>query len=581
MTQTRLDPVTREVIRNALSGIADSMAVTVVRTARSSVVRDGMDFSTAVFNSEGEQVAQGVTLPVHLGAMMPALEAIMDAFEEDIRPGDVFINNDPYEGGSHLPDIFLYKPVFAHGVRVAWTGVIAHQTDIGGRVAGGNACDSTEIYQEGLRIPPIKFFEEGKVNPAVWRILEKNVRVPNMVMGDVRAQIAAATVAEREFLHLVDEHGLEEMQGYMADILDSTERLTRAELTRLPQGQWEFTDYIDDDGIGPDPIRIHVQVRIDGTDAYLDFTGTSPQAKGAINPNLAFTKSIAYASFKCVLSQDVPANAGFFRPFHVTAPEGSFVNPQHPAPVAARALGGFRTGHAILGALAQALPDLVPAAWGGGEVGISYAGYRRDRTPFLYMEFNNDGPRGGGPDADGIDGASSPVINQVNVPVEVVEANHDLLIERYGFVPDACGPGQYRGGMAIVRDLRVLAEEATVQVRSDRRKFLPYGLQGGKSGTPCTMTVNPGTGEEEVMPSKFLRTFRRGELLHIQLAGGGGWGDPLQRDPEAVLEDVRQEKHSVDYARTGYGVIIDAEKLEVDLPATEELRVQMRSERNT
>ena len=316
------DPVTREIIKNALMGAADTMALTVVRTARSAVIKDGMDFSTALFTAGGQQVAQGLTLPAHLGSMAPALEGVRNAFGDDVHPGDVFANNDPYEGGSHLPDIFLFKPIFVHDTHIGWSCCIGHQTDIGGRVAGGNACDNTEIYQEGLLIPPIKLYEAGVLNRAVWRILEKNVRVPEKVLGDVQALLAAVRFGERDLLRLVDEYGLEELKGYMADILDTTEQLTRAEFAALPHGEWEFTDYIDNDGIDLRPIAIHAKVKIEGDEVFVDFAGTSPQAKGSINPNFAYTKSQVYAVMKCLIDPAIQSNSGFFRPFHITAPEG-------------------------------------------------------------------------------------------------------------------------------------------------------------------------------------------------------------------------------------------------------------------
>ena len=378
MEQTT-DPVTREVIKNALMSTADTMALTVVRTARSAVIKHGMDFSTSLFNAEGLQVAQGLTLPPHLGSMAPALEGVINAFGDDVNPGDIFANNDPYEGASHLPDIFLFKPIFKNDVLIGWSCCIGHQTDIGGRVAGGNACDNTEIYQEGLIIPPIKLYEQGELNKAVWRILEKNVRVPDKVLGDVQALLAAVRFGEQDMLRLVDDYGHEELKNYMTDILDTTERLTRAEVSLLPQGEWEFTDYIDNDGIDLHPIQIHAKVKIDGGEISVDFDGTSPQAKGSINPNFAYTKSNVYAVLKCLIDPAIQSNSGFFRPFNITAPEGCFVNPQHPAPVAARGLAGFRICQTIFGAMAQALPGKVPAAWGGGEIGVSWGGYEENR----------------------------------------------------------------------------------------------------------------------------------------------------------------------------------------------------------
>ncbi len=570
------DPVTREIIKNALMGAADTMALTVVRTARSAVIKDGMDFSTALFTADGQQVAQGLTLPAHLGSMAPALEGVRNAFGDDVHPGDVFANNDPYEGGSHLPDIFLFKPIFVHDTHIGWSCCIGHQTDIGGRVAGGNACDNTEIYQEGLLIPPIKLYEAGVLNRAVWRILEKNVRVPEKVLGDVQALLAAVRFGERDLLRLVDEYGLEELKGYMADILDTTEQLTRAEFAALPHGEWEFTDYIDNDGIDLRPIAIHAKVKIEGDEVFVDFAGTSPQAKGSINPNFAYTKSQVYAVMKCLIDPAIQSNSGFFRPFHITAPEGCFVNPQHPAPVAARGLAGFRICHALFGAMAQALPGKVPGAWGGGEVGLSFGGYHPDRKAWVYLEFNNDGPRGGGPYIDGADGLAAPIHNMANTPIESIEADQPLLVEQFGLVADTGGAGKYRGGLGIVRQFRVLAEEATFQLRSDRTDFLPWGAEGGKPGTPTKNYLNPDTENRE-LPGKHLMTLKKGDVYRLIQAGAGGYGDPLDRDAAAVLEDVRQEKLTVDHVRREYGVVVSPDKLELDQEATEELRAKMRA----
>ena len=576
-TQT-LDPVTREIIKNSLASAADTMAVTIVRTARSLVVKDGMDFSTAIFNADGQQVAQGLTLPFHMGAMKPALDAVVEHFGDDIKPEDIFANNDPYEGASHLPDIFLFKPVFYNALLMGWVCAIAHHTDIGGRVAGGNACDNTEIYQEGLRIPPIKLFEEGELNKAVWRIIDKNVRVPDKVLGDILAQVSALRQGERDYLRLIEDYGPEPLKGYMADIIDHTERLTRAEIEALPNGSWEFTDYIDDDGINPDPIAIKVKVTIEGDEMEVDFTGTSPQAKGSINPNLAFTKSATYAAIKCLTNPNIPGNSGFFRPIKVIAEPGSYVNPQHPAPVAARGVGGFRIGHAVFGAMTKALPDRVPAAWGGGEVGVSIGGYFPGGKPFVFVEFNNDGPRGGTPFADGADGAAAPITNMANTPIETIESDQPLLVTRYGYVNDSAGAGKHRGGLGMIREYRLLADEATLQIRSDRTKFLPWGAQGGNPGTRTYSILNPDT-ENRVLPSKFMVELKENDVYRLIQAGAGGYGDPLERDPEAVLADVTQEKVSIERARSDYGVVIDSESLELDAEATNETRDRMRNER--
>ena len=579
LPEENLDPITRDVIRNYLYSAADTMAVTVVRTARSAVVKDGMDFSTAIFNSDGEQVAQGLTLPLHMGAMQPALDAVREYFQNDINPDDVFINNDPYEGGSHLPDIFLFKPIFYNDTLVAWTSVIAHQTDIGGRVAGGNACDNTEIYQEGLRLPPIKLVDRGIRNDAVWRILNKNVRVPDMVQGDILAQISAVKQGERDVLQLLDEYGIETLKTYMSEIIDYTEDLTRAEIESLPDGSWGFSDYVDDDGFNPEPIEIRVKVTIKDDNMTVDFTGTSPQAKGSINPNLPFTKSAVYAVFKCLTNPDITANSGFFKPFHVIAPEGCYVNPQHPAPVAARGLGGFRIAHAVFGAMSKALPKKVPAAWGGGEVGVSFGGYDKDGKAFVFVEFDNDGPRGGGPLTDGADGAAAPIHNMANTPIESIESNHPLLVKRYGFISDTEGAGKYRGGLGMVREFELLNDEAILQIRSDRNKFLPWGTQGGSPGSRSFNILNPET-ESEILPSKFIRTLKKGDVYRMIQPGGGGYGDPLERDPKSVYSDIQQNKISSERAFEVYGVVIDKDKSNLNIEETVSRRKIMISNRD-
>ncbi len=571
----RPDPITQELVKNALATIADNMVVTVVRTARSQVVKQSMDFSTAICDLKGDMVSQGLSLPLHLGAIMPALQGVLKVYGDDVRPGDIFINNDPYEGASHLPDIFLFKPVFVGEALLGYLAVIAHHTDIGGRVAGGNACDNTEIYQEGLRIPPLKLFEEGEANQTLLRLIRQNVRVPEVVMGDLWAQIAAVHGGERELLKLAQEHGVEELRGHMDELMDYSERLTRAELATLPTGEAEFTDYIDDDGLDPGPIRIHVKLTFTGDEVHADFTGTSPQAKGSINPNFAFSQSGVYAAVRCLLSPELPNNAGYFRPIKVYAPEGTFVNPVHPGPVAARGLGGFRVMQTVFGALAKLNPDRVPACWGSGELGISIAGYYPDRKPFVFLEFHNVTGTGGGPDNDGVDGGPIPVLNLANTPIELMEAEQPFLVEEYGLLPDTGGPGEHRGALGLVRKYRILAEEATVQVRSDRRHYRPYGLQGGKPGTSCNIYLNPDT-DRKLMPSKWLMELKKGDVVSAELAGGGGHGDPLLRDPQAVAEDARQGKVTPDHARQEYGVVLDSETLQPDREATQQLRQEQR-----
>jgi N-methylhydantoinase B len=569
-----IDPFRRELIKNALVTVADNMIVTVIRTARSTVVKSNLDFSASVCDGDGILVAQGLALPVHLGATMPALEGCLDQYGEDIHPGDILANNDPYSGASHLNDIFMFKPVYKDGERVAFLSIILHHTDMGGRVPGGNATDSTEIFQEGLRIPPTKIVERGQINDTLMRIIETNVRVPEKVLGDVSAQIAALNIGERDMLKLLEDYDAREFKAYMTDLVDYTERLTRAGIAALPDGQVEFTDWNDDNGAGGDPVKFQVRLTVRGDKIVVDFTGTSPQTTGAMNPNYWFTASCAYAAIRSTLDVAIPNNAGFFRPIQVVAPEGCFVNPVFPAPVGARGVAGYRCRTLILGALAQLLPGRIPACTGGSEFGIVFAGYDSDRKPFLYLEFHNITGNGGGPDGDGQDAGPFCLGNPANVPVEIIEAENPIEIEEYAFLPDTGGPGKHRGALGIVRQYRVLADQATVQVRSDRQLHRPWGLFGGKGGAFGKCIRNPHD-QAEVMPSKFIRTLLKGDVFRSEMPGSGGYDDPLERDPHRVLEDIMQEKMSVEHAREDYGVVVDPEGMQLDLEATAAMRAQM------
>jgi N-methylhydantoinase B len=549
------DAFTAEVVTTALTSLADEMALSVLRTAHSEVVRDTMDFSTALFDGDGRLVAQGLTLPLHLGAMPDALAHLLRKFEGDIAPGDVFLLNDPDEGGMHLPDLFVFKPVFAGDRRFAFAGCIAHHVDIGGRVAGGNAVDSTEIYQEGLQIPILKLYDRGAPNRTLFEILEKNVRPPAVVLGDLRAQLAACHFAEQGLLRLAERYGLDALAAHMDGLLDYGERLSRAALRDVPDGVYSFTDHVDDDGMGSEAIVIRVTVTVAGESVVVDLTGSSGQVRSALNATASFTKAGVYTALLCALhSSDVIANEGFYRPITVVVPPASVLDGARPAPRAARALTGFRVIDAVLGALHGAVPDRVPAAGEGGVTMLALGGTHRDGSPIVFVEFVA-GSWGAGPWGDGIDGTSPFGGNVSNVPAEILELQQPLLVEEYGFVPNSGGPGRFRGGLSVVRQLRFLGQAGVLQVRADRRRFPPYGLAGGGSGAPSLNLLNPGE-HERVLPSKFTREIVHGDVLRHVTAGGGGFGDPHERDPAAVLADVLDGKVDAEHALERYGVSV-------------------------
>ena len=574
MTGPARDPIAFELFKNTLFSIADEMALTIYRTAYSGVIKDGMDYSTAFCDAAGRTVAQGLTMPGHLGSFPDALAATLARFGDRMNPGDIYCLNDPFEGGMHLPDVFILKPIFHGGDRIAFAGTVCHQTDMGGRVAGSNASDSTETYQEGLRIPPVKMYEAGEPNETLFRLLEKNVRVPVRVFGDMRAQLSACHIAEHAFLKLVETRGLDNVKDHMQELIDYTDRMTRAALRELPDGEWSFEDWIDDDGIDVGrPIRLHVTLRKSGETLVADWTGSSPQVKGAINNTLSYTKAATYTGVKSVLPPEIPNNEGFQRVVRVIAPPGTIANCVLPAATAARGLTGFRMVDCVFGALSRMLPGRVFAASDGGNTGVSIGGYHADRKPFVYVDFICSA-WGGRPWADGVEGNASMFANLSSHPVEVIEVEHPLEILGMEFVADSGGPGKFRGGMGFSRDYRFLEEEGVLQVRSDRRVFRPFGLSGGKPGKPSMNIINPAT-EHRVVPAKVTMTIKHGDVYRHELPGGGGWGDPLERDPARVLHDVRNELVTPESAREDYGVVVDIPNWKVDEAATVALRASL------
>ncbi|HEY0419108.1 MAG TPA: hydantoinase B/oxoprolinase family protein, partial [Acetobacteraceae bacterium] len=430
-----LDPIEFELFKNALFSIADEMALTVHRTTYSAVLKDNMDYSTAFCDADGRLVAQGLTLPSHLGSIPEALAAVMRRYGETMAEGDIFVLNDPFEGGMHLPDIFLFQPIYLDGERVAIAATICHHTDVGGRVPGSNASDSTEIYQEGLRIPPLRLYERGVPNATLHLLIERNVRVPVKVFGDLRAQLAACTIAERAFKELVARTGLDQTRFYMNELLDYAERLTRAALRDLPDGEWRFEDHIDDDGVEVGkPIPLRVRIAKTGDHMLVDWTGSSPQVKGAINNTFSYTRSAAYCAVKSILPANIPNNEGYFRAIEVIAPKGTIAHGELPAACAARGLTGFRMVDCLFGALAQMLPDRVGAAGDGGNIGVSIGGYTPRREPFIYVDFTCSA-WGGRPFADGCDGNSHMFANMASPSIEVTEAEQPIQILRYEFLP--------------------------------------------------------------------------------------------------------------------------------------------------
>jgi N-methylhydantoinase B len=570
------DPITEELFRNAIAALGDEMVLTIYRIAYSGVLKNIMDYSAALCDAQGRLAAQGLALPGHLCSIPVALQAVLRHFGDDIAEGDILINNDPYDGGMHLPDIFIFKPLFANGKPIAYAATICHHTDVGGRVPGSNASDSTEIYAEGLRIPPLKLYERGKQNTTLFRMIDRNVRLPGRVLGDIRSQLAACEIAARGMTDLVARYGADSVVTLMNATMDYSERLTRHCLSELPDGEATFTDWIDDDQIDVGkPIPLVCTVRKRGDAMEVDWTGSAPQVKGAINNTWSYTAAMSFTAVKSVLSINMPNNDGVFRPIKVIAPPGTITHGKLPAACAARGLTGFRGVDCCFGALAKLYPERVIAASEGGNTGITIGGYDAALRPFIYVDFLS-GAWGGRPWADGLDGNTSMFANMASFSVEVIEAENPLEVLDYEFVPDTGGAGKFRGGMSQRKTWRMLADEGILQVRADRQTHRPYGLQGGGPGAAGRNVLDPELPSEQKLHAKLTMTLRRGQLFRHELPGAGGWGDALERDLPLVAKDLRDGLVTVEGAARDYGVVAQGNPPVIDAAATETLRAKLK-----
>ena len=568
-----LDPILLEVLRNSFESSADQMALILMRTAHSPIVRDAMDFSTAICDASGQNLAQGLTTPMHLGSFYDAMRHLIGQYQGRIAPGDVFIGNDPYlASGQHLPDIYVVQPIFQGERLCAWAATIAHHVDVGGLVPGSNSLAATEIHQEGLRLPFLKLVERGVVNQMLLDIIAANVRVPDQVLGDIHAQRASCLAGERELAALLGRYGAEQVMEYADALQDYSEKLARAAIARIPDGVYRFCDHIDGLGESPQPVEFHVCVTVDGEELTADWTGTSLQVKGGINTPLSFCKSNVYAALRSIMPADVPNCHGYTRPIRVIAPEGTVLNARYPAPCGARGITGYRIVDCMFGALAQAMPDQVAADGAGGSTLPSFGGWDGAKR-FVFSECIM-GTWGATSQHDGQEGVPHMASNQANVPVEMIESDYPIRIERYGFVPDTGGAGKYRGGLSLVREYRMLADDIYFGVRSDKSLHPPHGLFGGGTGSPAENLIRTGK-EERVLPPMPMTpiNLRKGDVYRHIMAGGGGFGNPFERDPERVRKDVIDGKVTRKHAREAYGVALsDAAAAVVDLEETELLR---------
>jgi N-methylhydantoinase B len=568
-----VDPITLGVIWGALQSIAVEIGTTVHKTAYSEQAREGQDFSVAVFDAAGRMVAQGPYSPGHMGAMSFAVKNALAAHPaKTLKPGDAIMLNDPLLGSGHLPDFFITQPAFHEGALIGFAVNILHHTDVGGSRPGSQGVEGIfDYFQEGLRIPPTKVWSEYRENVAVVGIIAANTRTPEKVLGDLRAQRSALRVGELRLQELASRYGPDLLTRSMEEILARTEANMRAAIREVPDGVYTFEDFMDDCGPGTAPLRVAVTVTVDGESMDIDYDGSSPQTASGMNSYINYTRSYSYAAVKCLTDPFGPMNEGALRPVTVSAPEGSFLNPRPPAGGGPRAIICYRTFEAVLGALAPALPARVSAA-ASHMANPTFGGRDRARgRSFVAYELVLSGT-GARATKDGCE-AMSWAFNASNIPVEAQEANQPLVVERFELIRDSAGPGRFRGGSGVRRDMRFLADDGKLTNLSDRQRFAPYGLFGGAPGAVGRTVINPGPGEQAVH-GKASGEFAYGDVISFQQSGAGGYGDPFQRDPARVLEDVLDDYVSIEAARAQYGVVITGEgaDLRVDQAATTALR---------
>jgi N-methylhydantoinase B len=567
-----VDAVTREVLRHRFDAIADEMQATLIHSAYSSIVKEANDASSAVFDPQGRTIAQAEAVPAHLGMLVPAVETVVERFPpEEMAPDDVYLMNDPYDGGTHIPDLTMVKPIFLDGEVVALGTTMCHHQEMGGKTPGSLPPDATEIYQEGLRIPPLKFHDRGEPNETLHRMIATNVRTPESTLGDLNAQVAACTTAERRIQDVAREVGLETFDGTVTGLMEHAETMTRSHIETVPDGTYSFVDWVDDDGVNlHEPIRIEVTVTVDGDSMHVDFTGTDPQVAGPVNSVPAATLSAVYYVVRAITDPDIPNNAGCYEPVAITMPEGSVVNPLPPAPVNARSVTLKRIVDALKGALAQAVPERIPAAGNGQLLSHRFSGSLPDGSRWIHGEVGAGGS-GARPTADGIDCIDTDVTNCMNTPAEATEMDVPIRILGYELWEESGGAGEFRGGLGYRKRFQIRQDGVTFTHRRDRHDFQPWGLAGGRAAPTCRTVVRRASGETESLPSQAVVSLDAGDVVDVFTTGGGGYGDPRRRDAERVAADVRGEIVSPERATSVYGAVLGADG-SVDVTATREGR---------
>jgi N-methylhydantoinase B len=554
-----VDPVTLQVIQARLAGIVQEMQNSLFRTGYSTIIRESQDASCAILNTQGEVVAQHVVLPLHMGAFPACAAAILKSYTaSEIHPGDAFITNHPYLGGSpHAPDMAVLTPIFYQDDWVGFAANMAHKSDIGGTVPGSGSGNAREIYQEGLHLPPVKFMAQLRSVKEIENVIAANSRTPGLVLGDLRGQAGAARLGERRLAELMDRYGKETVIESTELLSSYTENRLRQTIARWPDGESEGESFVDHDGIDlTRPIRLHVKIKKAGDRLNFDFSGCSDQTQGPANIRPPLVRAACAYCLVAVVDPFLPINQGLARVVEATFREGSVVNPRFPAAVNTYMPTALTVTEAILRALAPFVPEK-RISGGSGSAALVLGG--RDATSnraFVHYEIFSGGT-GARYGKDGVSATAFHLSNCKTAPIEIIESEFPTRVERFEMISDSGGAGQWRGGLGFVRDYRILADDVRLSMRTDKHSIAPWGSDHGLAGGRGGGMVNPGTGDETLLPSRFGdHRLRRDDLLRLKRPGGGGLGDPLDRPAERVFEDVRQGYVSMDRARTDYGVVV-------------------------
>ena len=576
------DPVLLEIVKNAMGTAAEEMGLAVVRSGYSTIIKESGDASSAIFDREGRVVAQSQGTPLmHLSSLRPTLRSMIEDFPLDtMQDGDIYVSNDPYRGGIHSNDVVVCKPVFHKDRIVAFTGALIHVADIGGVSAGGLPATATEMFHEGLMLPPMKLFEAGKPNDSLMRIIPANSRTPEKVMGDLRALIAACNVGAARILTLGEKYGHDELHSITDELMAYSETRTRQEIAKIPAGTYEGSFLIDDDGVTdkPEGYTVRVKMRVEGSSFQADFTGTSPQARGPINAATSQVTSGILFAVRSQIDPTIPMNEGCYRPLDIILPPGTLVNPLPPAPFNARMATVMASIEAMLRGLSQAYPERAVAASSNVHV-YTMNGIEPSGRVWIYMDANQGGT-GARSTKDGLDVEGALIFGGGGggTSVEAYEQEYPVLFQRHQLWQDSGGAGKFRGGLGLRREVKILDSGQVTARATDRCRFPPPGLFDGATGHGGGWVINMDQQDEKVLAPKVSGVpLKAGDTLTMLTSGGGGFGPSWQRDLDAVLRDVEDGIVSIESARRDYGVVIDQATLAIDHDETKRIRATLAS----